>query len=302
MVYAKQKFSYPAFIVSVSIGFVLYSGLLYGQNPVYLSGLMDDIRRISGKSNEERLLVLQNILSEKQISYSVEPFSTINERNGRRVQGNNLVVTLGSGTTDCVVGAHYDKVDVGSGLIDNGCSAIILTRLAESLRNEDLNHRIRIVFFDQEEAGLIGSSEFLKSHKDDPIVSMINLDVNAYGDMTMMGPSGSTGINRLYRLAQSICVEKGFIFTVFPKFGGSDDISFQRAGIENISIGSAPAQEAYQFWLALNAEDDFKPAGTPKVFTMIHSANDAIEAVDPASMTRIYSIVLEMVKRLDKND
>jgi hypothetical protein len=301
-VFAKQKFSYPAFILSVIIGFVFYSGMSYGQKPVSLPGLMDDVQRLAGKSNKERLLVLQNILSEKQISYSVESFSTINERNGKKIQGDNIVVTLGSGSTDIVIGAHYDKVDVGSGLIDNGCSALILTRLAESLRSEELNHRIRIVFFDQEETGLNGSAQFIKAHEGDPIVSMINLDVNAYGDMTMMGPSGSTGINRLYRLAQSICVENDFNFTVFPIFGGSDDISFQRAGIENISIGSAPAQEAYQFWLKLNAEDEFKPPGMPKVFTMIHSNNDSIDVVDPAAMTRIYFIVLEMVKRLDKTD
>ncbi len=267
-----------------------------------LPGLLEDAARLGGKSNRERQSILQDILTEKGIEYSIEPFSAKSERNNRVINGNNIVVTLGSGESDFVIGAHYDRVDVGSGLVDNGCSAIILTRIIEALSNEELNHRIRIVFFDQEEVGLVGSAQFIEQHKGDPIESMINLDVNAYGNTTLIGPSASTGINRLYRLAKTICVENDFEFLVFPEYGASDDISFQHAGIESISLGISTAEQAYQFWLALNGSEEFQPAGTPKVFTMIHSKNDALKEVESAAMAQNYTIVLEMIKRLDKMD
>lgn len=265
-----------------------------------LPGLLDDVKKLADKTNPERLETLKIMLSEKEIPFEVESFTSISRRDTTPLEGNNLVVTLGSGTRDIVVGGHYDKVDVGSGVVDNGCSAVILIRVADALKNENLNHRIRIVFFDMEEIGLVGSRQFVEAHKDDPVVSMINLDVNAYGNTIMMGPILFTGMNRLYRTAKTVCVENDINFIVFPRYGGSDDRSFQRAGIENISIGIAPAQEAHQVWLSWNGEEGFKPQGVAKIMTSMHSENDSIDLVQPEAMTRTYIVVLETIRRLDK--
>lgn len=286
------------------ISILLITGLLgfdlaYAQNAEIkvLPGLINDLERLEGKTNAERLLALTQILSEKDILFEIEPFTA----EGRRgtTNGSNLVVTFGSGEKDFVLGAHYDKVTVGSGVVDNGASSIILTRVAEALKNETFHNRLRIVWFDVEERGLIGSAQFIEAHKDDPIVSMINLDVNGYGDTMMFGPTASTGIHRLYELAQSIAMKNDIGFVLFPRYGASDDISFQRADIENISIGVGPLSEVREFWLAYNGMDKYKPSGTPVIFTKMHSENDSMDKIQPLGMTYTYTIVLEMVKQLD---
>lgn len=276
------------------------SGALYAQSPDIkpLPGLLDDLKLLADKTNAERLEALTTILSEKEIAYEIEPF-TAESRRGT-VNGRNLVVTFGSGSKDFVLGAHYDKVTVGSGVVDNGASSIILTRVAEALKNETFNNRLRIVWFDVEERGLIGSAQFIETHKDDPIVSMINLDVNGYGDTMMFGPTASTGMHRLYELAQSVAMKNDIGFILFPRYGGGDDISFQRAGIENISIGVGPLGEVREFWLAYNGLDAYKPAGTPVIFTNMHSENDAMDKIQPLAMTYTYTVILEMIKQLDK--
>ena len=47
---------------------------------------------------------------------------------------------------------------------------------------------MRIVFFDMEELGLLGSAEFVQAHRDRPMRAMVNLDVNAFGDTLIFGP------------------------------------------------------------------------------------------------------------------
>jgi hypothetical protein len=191
-------------------------------------------------------------------------------------------------------------VTAGSGVVDNGASSIILTRIANAVKNETFNNRLRIVWFDVEERGLIGSAQFVEAHKDDPIVSMINLDVNGYGDTMMFGPTAATGIHRLYELAQSVAMKNNIGFVLFPNYGASDDRSFQRAEIENISIGVGPMSEVREFWLAFNGMDKYKPTGTPVIFTNMHSENDAMDKIQPLGMTYTYTVVLAMVKELDK--
>ena len=110
-----------------------------------LPGLLDDVKKLADKTNPERLEVLKEMLSEKGIPFEVESFTLISRRDSSITEGNNLVVTLGSGNSDIVAGGHYDKVEPGSGVVDNGCAAVILTRVADALKNENLNQRIRIV-------------------------------------------------------------------------------------------------------------------------------------------------------------
>ena len=73
------------------------------------------------------------------------------------MQGRNLIVTLGSGAQDIVIGAHYDAVvlDGGTlvdGVLDNGASVVALIDAAKRLSEQKgLTRRVRIAFWDQEE-------------------------------------------------------------------------------------------------------------------------------------------------------
>ncbi len=280
-------------------------------------GMRDALQTIAGKENPQRLEGIMSILDDFGVDYEVESFTydaeelkadiPEEERNSpdaydfinAKGKSRNLVVTLGAGEADIVIGAHYDRVHVGDGVVDNGASSIILTRLAEALKDESLNYRVRIVWFGAEELGLIGSRDYVKQHEDDNIVSMINLDVNAYGDTTLMGPMNQTGHNRLYQLAKQACIKNGYKFLDFPNFGGSDNESFTAAGIEAIGMSMAPWDEAEEFWLGFNGTRDVRSRQLTIMGNM-HSPLDTMERAEGSAMIQNYNVVLDMVNNLNQ--
>ena len=80
-------------------------------------------------------------------------------------------MTIGTGTESIVVGAHYDAVrlpdgTLSRGAVDNAASSVILVRLAEALRTVDLPRQVKLIWFDMEELGLIGSRRYLGCLRD----------------------------------------------------------------------------------------------------------------------------------------
>ena len=146
-------------------------------------------------SNEARFDALTAMLRGRGLTFAVEPF-TIEKPLGRepRTEGRNVVVTLGESAEEVVIGAHYDAVRLADGslslgAVDNAASSVMLIRLAEALRAEKLPVRVRVVWFDMEELGLVGSAQYVKQHGADRIGAMLNFDINAYGNTIVYGPS-----------------------------------------------------------------------------------------------------------------
>jgi len=273
-----------------------------------LPGLMEDIRSLEKPTNEERLDVIKTMLETRNIPYELETYTI--EKTGRlsnypRSEGTNIVVTIGEGSGDILIGGHWDAVwlkngSLSKGVVDNGSSCVVLVRLAEKLQSEKLNHRIRIVFFDMEEIGLIGSKKYVEAHTSDDIRAVVNLDVLGYGESLMFGPRNTAGNNPIYRALKGACVDLDINFVEFPEYPHSDDRSFQDAGIDNISIGTGPAGELHHLWLLLHGHDKlFVKGSMPSMFTKMHSEGDNSSNVDTLGMTAAYNAVLETVKRLD---
>ena len=76
----------------------------------------------------------------------------------------NVICTL-PGLTDSkiVVGAHYDHLQVGSGVIDNWSGASLLASLYQSLTSRPRKHTILFIGFTAEEVGLRGSDFFART-------------------------------------------------------------------------------------------------------------------------------------------
>lgn len=81
--------------------------------------------------------------------------------------------------------AHYDVVLGSKGANDNASSITILLTLAKYINDNKINSPIRMVFFDGEERGGIGSSNYADKHftskEQKAEVTMINLDVCGCG-------------------------------------------------------------------------------------------------------------------------
>ena len=66
-----------------------------------------------------------------------------------------------------LLGAHLDSWDLGTGALDNGCNAALVIEAARALKATGLapRHSIRFVLFSGEEQGLLGSWDYVKSHR-----------------------------------------------------------------------------------------------------------------------------------------
>jgi hypothetical protein len=99
-----------------------------------------------------------------------------------------------------------------------------------------------------------------------------------------------------------VCALQRFDCLEFPSYPPSDDRSFQRAGVPNISLGVLPPIEARQFWLALNAgpASGLAPDFTPRIMRILHSADDTLDKVEPAALALAHDMVVSLVRVLDR--
>lgn len=260
----------------------------------------------SADSNPGRRAALESILEGLSLPYEVEPFQVPMSPDDPRTEGANLVVTIGgSADGDVVIGAHYDaaRLEDGTlspGAVDNAASLVVLSRLSGRLSGVALRHRFRIVFFDMEEIGLLGSRAFLERHRGDPIRAGVNLDVNGYGDTIFFGPASAPGNERLYELILDYCGVRSLSCLEFPAYPVSDYLSFQSAGIPNISFSVLPEDEARDLGTYMSGGRGQGARLAPRVLRLIHSPDDTPDQVEAAAMALSLDALTGFLLRLDQ--
>lgn len=271
-----------------------------------LPGLVEDAARLAHPTADGRFDAILTLLDERALPYDVQRFRNPRSGNVGPAEGRNVVVTIGDGDRDIIVGAHADAAILDNGsqshaMVDNAASVIILIRLATALHDESLGHRVRIVFFDLEELGLFGSAHYAALDPD-RMAAMVNLDINGYGDTILYGPASGAGNEPVYEAVQRACSNGGHECLRFDQFPPSDDISFQAAGVPNVSLGTLPRLEAHQMWLMLHggADSGLAMRFSPPIQSTIHTPNDTAERLDPSGMTLAYRMTLGLVLELDR--
>jgi Zn-dependent M28 family amino/carboxypeptidase len=276
--------------------------LLLGAGVVQATPLQD-LTKLQSDTNAGRLAALREILKERGIPFEVQAFDG----------GSNVVVTFGAKSPrdiqgrEIVVGAHYDAVKLkdgtlSRGMVDNGAGVIALAGLAEGLRGKPLRHPVRVVFFDQEEAGLLGSKAFVATRKPAEIAAAVNVDIVGYGDSLIFGGGKKEGNAPVYGALQKVCAARRLACLEFQSFPPGDDLSFDAAGVPNISVAFLPAVEAHQLWLLLNGggeKSGLRKDFLPPILSSIHTPGDTLDKVDPATLERTPGVLLEIVLELD---
>lgn len=191
----------------------------------------------------------------------------------------NLICTLsGSSETEIVVGAHFDLIEAGHGVIDNWTGASLLPSLYQGLDTIPRRHTFRFVAFAGEEKGLLGSHAYvkqvLKTHE--PVVAMVNMDTLGLAESEVW-VSGSDP--KLMGMLQGTAQATHLPLTGMnvPDGASTDSASFMAKRIPAITIHSL----------------------TPGALTLLHSRNDKIEAVNLERYYRTYRLVLAFAAVLD---
>ncbi len=255
-------------------------------------------------SNAERMNVLVTQLRAAGFNPTVETF----EGGGRAgpMQGSNVVVTIGDGPKEILLTAHYDAVKLrdgtmSQGVVDNAGSVVALIEAAKILKDKPLTHRVRVIFFDQEELGLIGARKWIEAHGIANVAAVVNSDVAAYGDTMMYGQNNGAQSAFVTRAVQELCAERAMQCVGFPVYPPSDDRAFSAAGAPVVSLGFQDEVGAHQMWLAFNGGEDkgLAEGFTPKVFRVIHTKDDAVEAVEGATIATAGATYAALIQKLD---
>jgi Zn-dependent M28 family amino/carboxypeptidase len=269
--------------------------------------IVEDVRKLSAATDgDARYDAITSVLRTRNLAFTTELFEAgVPIRNEPRTKGRNVVVSIGEGAEEVLVGAHYDaaRLSDGSlspGAVDNAASSVMLVRLAEALRGERLPLRLRLVWFDLEEGGAIGSARYIEAHRGDRFRAMLNFDINGYGDTVIFAmPQGGESPG-LQRALIETCAQESVDCVRFSQLPASDDRPFGRAGIPAVSIALQPAADAHQLWLLLHGgqQSGLAPGTVPAVFRTIHTANDVPSKVDGESVARMQRFALALVRRV----
>jgi Zn-dependent M28 family amino/carboxypeptidase len=268
-------------------------------------------------TNEARTRVVVDQLRAAGFDPVVETFVGGNPRSGE-MEGRNVVVTLGDGPREILLTAHYDAVvlrdgSMSQGVVDNAASVVGVIEAAKILRGKNLNHRVRIILFDQEELGLIGARKWIEAHGLADVAAVVNSDVAGYGDTLMYGLNNGAQSATVTRTVREVCAERAMNCVGFPVYPPSDDRAFSGAGlaeageggatdrVPTVSLGFQDHVGAHQMWLAFNGGETngLAEGFVPRVFQLIHSADDTMEQIDPATVKAAGEVYAAVVERLD---
>ena len=216
--------------------------------------------------------------------------------------GVNVVVTLpataagGADARTILVGAHYDRVAVGHGAVDNGASCAALVELIRRFTAMPVTGTtLTFVFFDREENGLVGSRAYFEAHVARPAYA-VNLDIFAYGD-TIFATAGKPDSTLLQSLKAAAASSGVPVRDVPPaNYPNSDHRSMIAAGIDTLGLAIVDAADV-EAVLKLGVAG-LKPGQGPRILTIIHTPNDTLAEVKPDQMVRGIAVVERLIRAL----
>jgi aminopeptidase S len=219
----------------------------------------------------------------------VEPFGE------GRGAGANIVVTLGNAAKTMVLGAHYDRVSVGRGAVDNGAACAALIEIVAAVKALSLQQlTLHVVFFDREENGLQGSRAFFAAK---PRVDYaLNVDVFAYGDSIFATHSHEDGL--LVRWLQLAGKETGLSVRDVPRerYPVSDHQTMINAKVETLGIALVDSTDID----GILSMSGGRFSAAPRILTIIHTPNDTLAEVRPEQMTRGITMLEQLIRIVDR--
>jgi Zn-dependent M28 family amino/carboxypeptidase len=192
----------------------------------------------------------------------------------------NIVCTLpGTGNQVIIVGAHFDHVSKGSGVVDNWSGASLLPSLYQSLNSTPRRHTFVFVSFTDEERGLVGSRFYaaqLAENEVAQITGMIDLDTLGLGPTEVWVTNSDPDlVKRLNRTASAMNLPVSEMNV--DGVGNSDGDSFKRRAIPIITLHSV----------------------TNATLGILHSKKDALSAIRRDDYYNSYKLIAGYLAVLD---
>jgi len=202
------------------------------------------------------------------------------------VKGSKLpnVVCFLPGSSDkvIIVGAHFDRVSEGDGVVDNWSGASLLPSLYEAVKIEPRKHTYIFIGFTDEEKGLVGSRFYARQMTKEQVAAtdaMVNMDTLGLAPSEVWAThSDNRLIGALASIAKQLNVPIAGVNV--DKIGSSDAESFAERNIPRITVHSL-TQETWN-------------AG------ILHTSKDKLSAMRLEDYYQTYRLLAAYVAYLDQ--
>ncbi|MBN2829962.1 MAG: M20/M25/M40 family metallo-hydrolase [Candidatus Cloacimonetes bacterium] len=152
----------------------------------------------------------------------------------------NIVATIGKPILDhnlSYMVAHYDSVARSHGSTDNAGGSVSILAAAERLNKLNLKRELKVCFFSGEELGLLGSTAYVETHKEEiEKRAGFVLNVDVAGDIFGTDSMPVLGTNNLMGYVSGIMMEEGHYFSERLDIYSSDGIPFSVYEVPSVSI------------------------------------------------------------------
>jgi Zn-dependent M28 family amino/carboxypeptidase len=206
----------------------------------------------------------------------------------------NIVGTMGrAGGRILVLASHYETLAMEGfvGANDGGSSTGLLLALAPILASRTLEHEVRLVFFDGEEAfvewseqdSLYGSRHLAAKWEADGTTSRIGafilLDLIGDADLDLLKDSNSTPWLRdqVWKVAERLGYARHFLNREAAY--EDDHLPFVRAGVPAVDLIDFNYGPGNRYW---------------------HTTEDTLDKLSPASLQIVGEVVLDTISGLDR--
>ena len=192
----------------------------------------------------------------------------------------NVICALpGSTDSAIIIGAHFDHVDRGDGVVDDWSGVGLLPSLFQSLNGEPRKHTIIFAGFAAEEQGLIGSDFYVKQlppEQGAKIRVMIDLDCLGLGPTKIwLNHSDEKFANILNAVATSMKLPLGVVNA--DQIGDEDSTSFRKHHVPTVVLHSV----------------------TQQTIPILHSDSDNLSAIRVDDYYDSYRLIAEYLAYLD---
>lgn len=192
----------------------------------------------------------------------------------------NVICKLpGETSATIVIGAHFDFVDRGKGIVDDWSGVSLLASLYQTLKGERRRHTYEFVAFAGEERGLIGSSRYVKeltTEQRAAIKAFINLEcLGLTPPKVWVHRSTPMLVDLLAEIANGAHIPLQGVDV--DQVGDDDTHPFVRKNIPVASIHSV----------------------TQETLRVLHSNRDNIDAIHPEDYYDAYRLVAFYLAYLD---
>jgi hypothetical protein len=228
------------------------------------------------RNDTERESILKTMFGEAGCSEHVSEFQV------KHVKQPDLICVLPGASQDVIfVGAHFDHVDAGEGVVDNWSGASLLPSLYQGLRSNPTRHTFVFISFSGEEKGELGSGAYVDGMSKEDVArskAVINLDTLGLGPTAVwVSHADPQLVSKLAAVAQALKLPMSGVNV--EQVGSSDSEQFARRKIPRITVHSL----------------------TQKTLPILHSSRDKLTAIQLDDYYSSYHLLAAYLTYLDES-